>query len=56
MGCALKDNCLIPYIRRTLKKQNNATMATEQQDALTGVHKYKFKPPTYNRECGTFEE
>ena len=31
-------------------------MATEQQDALTGVHEHKFKAPTYKRECVTFEE
>ena len=31
-------------------------MTAEQQDALARVHKYKLKPPTYDRECGTSEE
>ena len=31
-------------------------MTTEQEEGLAGAHRYKLKPPTYNREHAQYEE
>ena len=31
-------------------------MATEQQDGVAGVHRYKLKPPTFNGDYAMYEE